>query len=133
MADQLCVQYYINAGSYVGSRFDISIFGDKGEILFSLDEKILIYRRSNIGQKEVVNVNGVYEDEQENKVSIFSGSFRYFAPLVIKAIETGDTSLISTSASFEDALYNLKVLDAIKLSANKGEAVVLGKETNTYV
>lgn len=68
LADQLCVQYYINAGSYVGSRFDISIFGDKGEILFSLDEKILIYRRSNIGQKEVVNVNGVYEDEQENKV-----------------------------------------------------------------
>ena len=84
-------------------------------------------------RKRFFTKNGVYEDEQENKVSIFSGSFRYFAPLVIKAIETGDTSLISTSASFEDALYNLKVLDAIKLSANKGEAVVLGKETNTYV
>ena len=66
-------------------------------------------------------------------LTIFSGSFRYFAPLIIKAIETGDTSLISISAKFDDAIYNLKVLDGIRQSANKGEAVVLGKETNMYV
>lgn len=133
LEEELCIQYYINAGSYVGSRFDISIFGDKGEIQYSLDEKISIYRRNNIGQKEVVDVDGVFEDEQQNKISIFSGSFRYFAPLIIKAIETGDTSLISISAKFDDAIYNLKVLDGIRQSANKGEAVVLGKETNMYV
>ncbi len=133
LMDELCVQYYINAGSYGSSRFDISIFGDQGEIQYSLDEKISIYKRDNIGKKQKVDVTGVFEDEQLNKISIFSGSFRYFAPLVIKAIETGDYSLISTSASFEDAMYNLKVLDGIKTSANKGEGVVLGKETNIYV
>lgn len=133
LADELCVQYYINAGSYGGSRFDINIFGDKGEIQYSLDKKLSIYKRSDIGEKQIVDVNGVYEDEQQNKISIFSGSFRYFAPLIIKAVETGDTSLIKKSASFEDAIYNLKILDAIKQSANKGEGVVLGKETNIYV
>lgn len=133
MVDELCVQYYINAGSYVGSRFDVYIFGDKGEIQYSLDEKLSIYRRSNIGQKEKVGVSGVYEDELQNKVSIFSGSFRYFAPLIVRAIKTGDTSLISTSARFDDAIYNLKILDGIKQSANRGENIVFRKESNMYV
>lgn len=133
LENELCVQYYINAGSYSGSRFDINIFGDKGEIQYSLDEKLSIYKRSDIGKKVVVDVNGVYEDEQENKISIFSGSFRYFAPLIIKAIETGDSSFVSTSASFKDALYNLMVLDAIRQSANTGNNIVFGKEMNAYV
>lgn len=130
---ELCVQYYINAGSYCGSRFDISIFGDKGEIQYSLDKKITIYERSDIGHKKFVNVKGVYSDEQQNQVSIFSGSFRYFAPIVIKAIVSGNYSLISESADFEDAIYNLTMLEAIKNSANKGESLLLGKETNKYV
>lgn len=133
LADELCVQYYINAGSYIESRFDISIFGDRGEIQYSLDEKLSIYKRDDIGRKQIIDVDEVYEDERENKISIFSGSFRYFAPLIIKAVETGCNSFVSTSARFEDAVYNLQVLDAIKQSANMGKAVILGKETNIYV
>lgn len=133
LVDELCVQYYINAGAYAGSRFDISIFGDKGEIQYSLDNKISLYKRDDIGKRQIVGVSGVYEDELQNEVSIFSGSFRYFAPLIVKAIETGDISLISESANFEDAIYNLTILDAIKQSANKGEGVIFEKGTNKYV
>lgn len=133
MCDELCVQYYINAGAYSGSRFDVNIFGDKGEIQYSLDEKIVVYMRNELGKKLIVEVDGVFEDELANKVSIFSGSFRYFAPQILKAIQTNDFSLISKSATFEDALYNLSLLDAIKQSANKGKGVLLGEETNSYI
>ena len=40
LEDELTVQYSINAGSYIGSRFDITIFGDKGELTFTLEDKL---------------------------------------------------------------------------------------------
>ena len=71
----------------MGSRFDIKIFGDKGELTFSLDKKLKLFLRSDIGNEINVIPNGVYEDERDNKASIFSGSFRYLAPQIIKAIQ----------------------------------------------
>lgn len=133
MCDELCVQYYINAGAYSGSRFDIIIFGDKGEIHYSLDNKIEVYMRSELGKKQVTEVEDVFEDEKANKISIFSGSFRYFAPQILKAIQTNDFSWISKSATFEDAVYNINILEAIKQSANRGKGVSFGEETNNYV
>ncbi len=130
--DELCAQYYINAGSYVGSRFDISIFGDKGEITFSLQDKLHLYLRNKIGEVKEVEVKGVFDDEKENKASIFSGSFRYLAPLVVKAIKTNNFKDLNKAASFEDAVINLTMLEAIKKSANTGSAIVFGKEKNNY-
>lgn len=130
---ELNVNYSINAGSYSGSRFDINIYGTKGELLFSLDDKIKLYLNENIGYAQNVNVDGVYPDEAENKVSIFSGSFRYLAPLILKAIKSNDFSNIKDAASFNDALYNVNLLDIIKQTANNGIIEVLGKETNQYV
>ncbi len=131
--DELTAQYTINAGSYANSRFDISIFGDKGELTFSLQDKISLYLRNLIGTKQIVEVENVYQDERENKVSIFSGSFRYLAPLVVDAILTEDRSKIMKAATFEDAVYNLTILDAIKLSANQNKAVQFQERGNSYV
>lgn len=133
LEDELNVQYFINAGSYVGSRFDISIFGSKGELTYTLQDKISFYSRDNIGTRQEILVEGVYEDEQLNKVSIFSGSFRYFAPLIIKAIQNDDFSYIDIATTFSEAQYNIKILDGIKQSANTGTGVVLGKGENQYV
>jgi len=133
LSDELNVQYSINAGSYIGSRFDVSVFGTKGELTFSLQNKLAFYDREKVGVKQPVLVEGVFSDEAENKISIFSGSFRYFAPIVIKAIQTGEYSLVSEAASFKDAQYNLRLLDAIKKSANLGEGVTLGSGVNNYV
>ena len=131
--NELNVMYSINAGSYLGSRFDINIFGTKGELYFSLQDKISLYLRDKIGEKQIVSVDGVYSDEAENKVSIFSGSFRYFAPLIIQSIQTNDCSSIANAATFKDAQYNVNLLDAIKQSANNGSNIILGKEINQYV
>ena len=131
--DELTAQYTINAGSYMGSRFDISIFGDKGELTFSLQDKLSLYLRNNIGVMQKIDVENVFEDEKQNKASIFSGSFRYLAPIVINAIANNNFQQLKKAASFNDAIYNLTILEAIKKSANENSVVVLGKGNNKYV
>ncbi len=131
--NELTAIYTINAGSYMESRFDISIFGDKAELTFSLQDKLSIYLRDAIGKKQRIDVEGVFADELENKASIFSGSFRYLALKIVKAIQTGNLSELSIAAGFVDAEYNISILNAIKKSANIGEAVLMGKSKNNYV
>lgn len=134
LANEMQAIFTINAGSYMESRFDIQIFGDKGEITFSLQDKLNLYLRSNVGVKQKVEVEGVLDDEKENKASIFSGSFRYFAPKLINSILKNKFNPISECANFTDAEYNLKILDAIKASANTGLSVQINKpKTNKNV
>ncbi len=133
-ADEMQAIFTINAGSYMESRFDIHIFGDKGELTFSLQDKLNLYLRSNIGSKQQVEVSGVFDDEKENKTSIFSGSFRYFAPKLVNSILKNKFDAIKECATFADAEYNLKILDAIKESANTGLSIQLNKpKTNKNV
>jgi len=132
--NELNVMYSINAGSYLGSRFDISIFGTNGELVFSLQDKIVLYSRTKIGEKQVISVEGVFPDEAENKASIFSSSFRYLAPLIIQSIQTNDFLKIASAASFKDAKYNISILDAIKHSANNNSNVIsMAKDRNQYI
>jgi oxidoreductase domain protein len=131
--NELTVQYTINAGSYSGSKFDISIFGDAGELTFTLQDKIKLYLRNQVGVVNTIQVEDVMQDEKENKVSIFSGTFRYLAPIVVNAIISNDFSALKRAASFNDACYNLRVLDAIKKSANTGATIIFKKGTNNYV
>ena len=133
LKDELTVHYSINAGAYSGSRFDIDVFGDKGEIHFDLQDKLSYYRRVNAGSVEKVEVNNVYDDEKQNKASIFSGSFRYLAPLLIEAVSTGNRTPISIAATPDNYYYCLRILEAIKESANKSTIVSFGKEENQYV
>lgn len=132
LKDELTIQYSINAGSYIGSRFDITIFGDKGELTFTLDDKLKLYLRSSVGEVHNINPDGVYPDEVENKVSIFSGSFRYLASKIIKSIQTNNNDEINIAATPKDSIYCLKILDAIKDSSNKGISIYFEEETNSY-
>ena len=133
-ANNMQAIFKINAGSYMESRFDIHIFGDKGELTFSLQDKLNLYLRSNVGCKEQLLIDGVFEDEKQNKASIFSGSFRYFAPKLVNSILKNKFDAIKECANFDDAEYNLKILDAIKESANSGVSVQLNKtKTNKFI
>lgn len=132
LEDELTVQYSINAGSYVGSRFDITVFGDKGELTFTLEDKLKLYLQSSIGQVQQIEPDGVFQDEVENKVSIFSGSFRYLAPKIIKSIKMDNNNEISIAATPKDSIYCMKILQAIKDSANKGSSIDFKEETNSY-
>lgn len=132
LEDEITVEYSINAGSYVGSRFDITIFGDRGELTFSLEDKLKLYLRSSIGEFKCINPNEVFQDELENKVSIFSGSFRYLVPKLIKSILTNNSDYINMAATPKDSIYCLKILDAIKESSNKGVSINFKEEKNNY-
>lgn len=132
--DEMQAIFTINAGSYMESRFDIHIFGDKGELTFSLQDKLHLYLRNNVGKKQQVEVDGVFDDEKENKASIFSGSFRYFAPKLVTSILKKKFNAIQDCATFADAKYNLTILDAIKESANTGLSVQINKpKTNKNI
>lgn len=132
LENELTIQYFINAGSYMGSRFDIEIFGDKGELTFSLDEKLKLYLRSAVGESNNINPGRVYPDEAKNEVSIFSGSFRYLAPQIIRSIQTNDSKYIVRAATPKDQVYCLEILDAIKESANNSTSVSFSRKTNEY-
>lgn len=132
LKDELTVHYSINAGSYIGSRFDIKIFGDKGELIFSLEDKLKLYLRSDIGKKIEVVPDEAFQDEKENKVSIFSGSFRYLAPQIINSIKSGDLNILKEASKPKDSIYCLKILDAIKESANEGRSIIFSEEKNNY-
>lgn len=132
LKDELTVQYNINAGAYNKSKFDISIFGDKGELTFSLQDKLNLYLRSSIGKSEQITPDGVYEDEKQNKVSIFSGSFRYLVPKVINAILENNNKELENATKPIDQLYTIQILETIKKSANIAQSVSISIEKNNY-
>lgn len=131
--NELSVMYSINAGAFSSFKFDIDIFGDKGELHFDLINKLSIYTSEKKGIKQVLEVDDVFEDERQNKASLFSGSFRYFAPLVIKKLLGFKVNDLENAATLEDAEYNCLLLDAIKKSSNTGTSIVFLNEENNYV
>ena len=133
LKDELSLMYTINAGAYRKFIFEIDIYGDKGQLHFDLENKLSIYRQTNIGVEEIVEVDGVFDDEKENKASLFSGSFRYFAPKIVESIIDGDNKSINRSTKMIDAIYNCTLWDAIQLSSNSGQAVVFKNIVNNYV
>lgn len=133
LQDELSLMYTINAGAYRKFIFEIDIYGDKGQLHFDLENKLSLYSQDNIGVGNIVDVEGVFDDEKENKASLFSGSFRYFAPKIVEAIRTGEHKLIDRSARISDAIYNSTLLDAIQQSANSGKSIVFNKKENNYV
>ncbi len=133
LENELSIMYSINAGGFSSFKFEIDMAGDKGELHFDLVDKLTVYTANRKGEAQKVDVTGVFEDERENKASLFSGSFRYFAPLVVKKLLGEDTPELCDAATLEQAKYNCKILDAIKKSANTGIPVVYSCEENNYV
>lgn len=131
--NELSIMYSINAGGFSFFKFEIDMAGDKGELHFDLVNKLSVFTDTQKGVSHTINVEGVFEDERANKASLFSGSFRYFAPLVIHLLQGEKDSIIKDAATFEQAKYNSRILDAIKQSANTGNPVVFACRENNYV
>jgi len=131
--DGLSVLLSATAGACSYPRFDVSIYGERGEIHFDLSRKLTIYTADQKGKKKKVLLSDVYDDEKENKVSIFSGSFRYFAPQIIRAVIEGNLSHMKHTSKFEDARYTFDFLEAIKESSNNGILINPRKSEAEYV
>jgi predicted dehydrogenase len=113
------------AAAFGVPNFEIAIYGENGELHFDLERKIRVSGPSNRGQLRTVEVDGVTPEEAQNKVSIFSGSFVYFAPKLVQAIESCDPAPIRDATTFHDALKNQALLDAALASSSTGMAVQL--------
>lgn len=122
MVDGAHVQVSTNASAFSGNAFDIEIFCDKGEIRFDLDRKLRIFRSGAQSPDIFLDLPGVSPEERANKVSIFSGSFPYFADEIVRDIERGRTSTID-GCDFEQSIYVSEILDAALVSYRTGSAV----------
>jgi len=109
------------------SRFDIDVFGSDGELHFDLAGKLKASYLENVGKIQAVEVSGVTEEEQRNTVSIFKGSFVYFAPAIVEAIVSGDLSNVADGCTFLDAVRTQEVLDALSKAALGGSSVQIDK------
>lgn len=116
-------------------RFDFSIYGTEGELHFDLKDKLRGAFLNNRGSIDQIEIVGVTDEERDNKVSIFSGSFVYFAEEIVKYFAEGKATTLGAAAKFEDAVYTQVLLDAIRDSSIEGSLVKLndGYHSNATV
>ena len=125
--DNLTVNISATCSAIGKSEFNFSIYGEDGELHFDLENKLTGYFIEKKGEKQEIKAEGVTEEEIENKVSIFSGSFIYYAKPILSAIESNNMDSLKYASNIEDAIENQKVLEAIKESAITGKTVELNK------
>lgn len=113
------------------NEFNFSVYGENGELHFDLENKLIAYF-SDDNIKQVISVNDVTDEERKNKVSIFSGSFIYYAKPILDSIKYNDYSILNKASNIHDAIENQVILDAIKESNLTGKTIILnnGYESN---
>ncbi len=100
--------------------FEFCLYGDEGELYFDPVGKLRGAFLKERGVVEVVPVARISESERENRVSIFSGSFTYFAQEIVHAVRTGDWIGLEPAAQFSDAQGVQVALEALARAANTG-------------
>lgn len=121
-AEGLSVQLSATAASCSSPAFEFNLFGEEGELHFNLSDKLTGAFLDNRGETVEISVDGVSEEERANRVSIFSGSFPYYAEEIIRSIQNSEWMTLAPAATFSDALVTQNVLDALKSAATTGEA-----------
>ena len=116
----LSVNLSATAASCAVPGFDFCLYGEEGELYFNLVDKLRGAFLKRRGAVEVIPVAAVSASERENRVSIFSGSFTYFAPEIVNSIRTGDWSGLEPAAKFSDAQDVQVALEALARAANTG-------------
>lgn len=131
--DNITVNCSATCSAIGKSEFNFQIYGEKGELQFDLENKLIGYFINEKGIKNKIEVKGATKEEQENKVSIFSGSFIYYAKPLISAIESGNYNLLKNASKIDDAIENQIILDAIKESTITGKTIELNSGYKTNV
>jgi len=133
LEDGVSADLTATAAAYGKSKFDISIYGDLGEIQFDLESKLRLSNKDNLGSEGYVNVPGVYDDEMKNRVSVFSGSFRYLAKDLRDALQNNKRSILASACDFPQAMRLQNVLDACLESYRTGSNVRLSETNEPWV
>lgn len=123
--DNITVNCSATCSAIGKNEFNFQIYGENGELHFDLENKLIVYFINEKGIKHKIKIEGVTKEEQENKVSIFSGSFIYYAKPLLSAIEKSNENLLKNASKIDDAIENQKILDAIKESTIEGRTIEL--------
>lgn len=115
----ISINLSVSAAAFSKPRFDIDIYGTRAEIHFDLDNKLQLYFSDRKENMNLIDLEGVFDDERKNQISIFSGSFRYFAPNIVSAIAENDECYLKNAAKFKDAIYTFDILEGIKKSVDE--------------
>lgn len=129
----IAINLSVSAAALSKPRFDVDIYGTKGELHFDLDEKLKVCYLNQNENVDLKDIDGVYEDEKKNEISIFSGSFRYYATNIIRAILEKDSHYLDLGANFSDAAYTFDILEKIKKAANENCIIDPITQLNSYV
>lgn len=121
--DNITVNLSATCSAIGKSEFNFQIYGENGELHFNLEDKLIGYFIDKRGVKQEILVEGVTDEERENKVSIFSGSFIYYAKPILEAIKNNDIACLKNASTIDDAIENQRILDAIKVSSINGKTV----------
>ena len=102
----------------------------------------LVFKDVNQRNELVSQINAVIEQKMSNDNIVLTGEYGKIEKQVkedyktyfeaIDTIQTNNNDEISIAATPKDSIYCLKILDAIKDSANKGISVSFEEETNSY-
>lgn len=133
LEDNITVNLSATCSAIGKNEFNFQIYGQNGELHFDLENKLYGYFIDSKGVKKEIVVDGVTDEEKENKVSIFSGSFIYYAKPIVYAIENKDITILENASNIDDAVENQIILDAIKESAITGEIVKLNNGYYTNI
>lgn len=121
--DNITVNASATCSAIGKNEFNFQIYGENGELHFDLENKLIGYFIDKKGNRQEIKVDGVTEEERENKVSIFSGSFIYCARPLLFSIEDSNSILLENASKIEDAIENQIILEAIKESNIAGRTI----------
>jgi len=105
-------------------KFDVVVRGEKGDLTFDLDKKLLRFYDGGRVEKVLGDDIDTYYDSLKGP-SIFWDSFTYYAQEIVDAISSGSTT-IPLASTADDAIINMEVLDAALVSYQKGTRELLG-------
>ena len=123
--DNITVNCSATCSAIGKNEFNFQIYGENGELHFDLENKLIAYFINEKGIEHKMKVEGVTKEEQENKASIFSGSFIYYAKPLLSAIHGENGNLLKNASNIDDAIENQRILEAIKESAITGRTIEL--------
>lgn len=125
--DNITVNLSATCSAIGKNEFNFSIYGEKGELHFDMENKLIGYFLDDKRNEQIIQVDGVTQEEKDNNISIFKGSFIYYAKQILAAVENNNIELLKNASNIEDAIENQKILGAIKESAITGKIIELNK------
>lgn len=106
-----------SASARTNEIFDVVVRGENGELTFDLTNKLLSLHTDSDPIALLSQADNDYNSL--NGPSIFWDSFTYYASKIVDTLENGQTTLANAS-TMDDAIENMKVLDACLKSNKEG-------------